>query len=307
MTSLFFIQNLRLGIRSFVRNGGAVFLAMVAIICIQVVLLSAVFGKALFRYGIDAIEKRVDIRISLVNAASKTQVDELVQKIETLPYITSVESLSAQNIYQDFQGRHANDFLTLQALKELGGNPFGSELVVKVDSPVSQAEFLSLLKNGDTLSVEQQSIIEDVDAIHNDVLVKRMQSFEDTAVKIGAISSLVVFVIVLVILSVVSRMFLQQYALDIQVMRTFGVGEGYIGGWLAATYTLCVIISSVITLLLGSFVVAQFDNFAGSVGVGSALATWYQTNLIPIAGFVLATSLCIIHLIVFVFLSKKLR
>lgn len=305
MNKLFFIQNLRLGIRSFLRNGTAVFLAIIAIICIQVVLLSGVLGKALFRYGIDALEKRVDVRLSIINTASKTAVDNLLEKLKSLPHIVEIRNISSDAIHRDFQARHATDFLTLQALKELNGNPFGSELVVRLDKPASQAEFLEQLKDGQTLSTDQQSIIEDVDAIHNDILVARMNAFEDTAVRIGAISSLVVLLIVVVVLSVVSRMFLQEYTLDINVMRTFGVGDGYIGGWLSATYTLCVLLASIATLLLGSFIVGQFDNFAGSLGVGGMMAGWYQTNIVAISGFMIGTSLCIINLIVMIFLRKK--
>ncbi len=281
------------------------FLAIVAIICIQGILLAGLFGKVLFQYGIHALEKRVDVRLSLVNSATESQRASLVEKLQTLPHITEIRSVSATAIYNEFQSRHATDFLTLQALKELNGNPFGTELVIRLDSPSSQAEFINQLKDTETLSAEQQSVIEDVDAIHNDILVSRLQSFKDTAIKVGGATSLLVFVVVFLILSVVSRMFLNEYAVDIAVMRTYGVGEGYIGGWLSATYTICVIVASVITLLGGSLLMGQFDNFVGSLGAGAMVQNWYQSNLLYITGFVVFTSLCIIHLMVMVFLHKK--
>jgi cell division protein FtsX len=269
------------------------------------VLLSGLFGKVLFSYGISSLEKRVDVRLSLVTGLPDSARNSLAKKIETLAYVAEVKSFSADDIYKKFQQRHATDFLTLQAVKELNGNPFGSELVVRLDRPTSQNEFVELLKKPSTLSTEELSAIEDVDASHNDVLVARLSSFSATALRVGSVTSAIILCIVLVVLSIVSRMFLNQYTADIAVMRTYGVAERYIGSWLSATYTLCVIFATTVSILLGSLTISLFDNFLGSLGSGAMITAWYNGNIVYIIGFVLFISLAVIHTMVLFFLGKK--
>ncbi len=300
---LYIIQSLKLGTRSFVRNGSLVFLTIVAIIGIQMVFMAGLFGKAVFGYALSALERRVDARLSLVATASDTQINQLVESIRALPHVSDVQKVESQDIYASFQDRHADDFLTLQALKELSVNPFGDEIIVKLDTPSYYNEFFRQLTSPDILPGDLVSLIEDTDTVHNDVLVDRLAKFEHTASNIATVLVIVAFLVVVVVLSVVSRLFLSQYSRDIAVMRTFGVSESHIGAWLCVTYSICIVLATAISMLCISGIFSAFDAYMASLSAGLSLSAWFHANILGVVGFVFFVSLAIVHLVTMVFLS----
>jgi cell division protein FtsX len=302
---LYFVQSLKLGTRSFVRNGMLVALTIIAIVGVQMVFMAGLFGKTLFGYALSAVERRVDVRLSLVADAPDATTARLVETVKSMPHVVEVRQEVSDSIYESFKQRHAEDFLTLQALQELQGNPFGDEIIIKLDSASYYNAFLAELENPDIFNSEILSIIEDVDTERNDEMVRRLVNFEQTVSNIGLVLLAVSFFIIILILSVVSRLFLSQYSSDVSVMRNYGVSESHIGAWLGVTYTLCIIFATAISVLCVAWVFTMFDAYVQSLSAGLSLTTWFQANLWGIAGFVFFVSLAIVHAVTLVFLMVR--
>lgn len=300
---LYLLQSLKLGTRSFVRNGSLVLLTIVAVIGIQIVFMAGLFGKAVFSYALEALEKRVDIRLSLVSDAPNESVDQLQKILTGIPHVKSVEKIESDKLYTSFQDRHAEDFLTLQALKELDANPFGDEIVIKLDSAEHYKGFFTQLQSSGAVSEELLSLIEDTDTLHNDEMVKRLANFQQTANNIGWVLIIASFLIIILVLSVVSRLFLSQYSADIKVMRSFGVSESHIGAWLCVTYSYCIVVATVFSMLCVAGIFQAFDAYIATLSAGLSLSTWFQTNLLGIVGFVFFVSLAIVHIVTLFFLG----
>ena len=204
---LHLVQSLRLAIRSILRNPLLIVLAIVAVVCIQSVLLGTLFGKSLFGYSMTALEKRVDIRLSLVQDINESDKQKILSYIESAPNVENAKLISRSDIYTGFQTRHSNDFLTNQALKELDVNPFGDEIVVHLDKPTTHSAFIESLNDSDTIQSGITALIEDIDTIHNDTLVQKLTSFQRVGSTIGLAALLVSTTIVVLVLIVLSYVF----------------------------------------------------------------------------------------------------
>ena len=95
---------------------------------------------ASFTYTLDQITEKVDVRIYFTTDANEEQISDVKARLMGLPQVKSVTYTSREQALQEFRDKHAGDQLTLQALDELGTNPFGASLsVVAKDTSKYQA------------------------------------------------------------------------------------------------------------------------------------------------------------------------
>jgi len=302
---LFFIQSLKLGTRSFIRNGLLVFLTILAIVGIQIVFATGLFGKTLFNYSLTALERRVDVRLSLVTNAPTNSIIRLKQTLETMPYVKSVQHIVSSDIYEDFKQKHSTDLLTMQALRELPGNPFGDEMVIKFSQASYYQEFYNNISNPDTFPSELAEIIEDTDTAHNDTIIKKLSNFQKTANIIGLGTIIFAFFIFFLILIIISRLFLNQYSKDVKIMRSLGAPDSHIGSWLIVIYTYCIVIATAISLLTISGLFNIFDKLMSLISGGISMSSWLQLNFFSTAGFIFFFTLTVVHLVILFFLNLK--
>jgi cell division transport system permease protein len=88
------------------------------------------FFRAISDYTLSEIKNKVDIKIYFKVDATDAQINDIKDKIITLPQIKSTSFVSAEDALSEFRKKHANDQITLQALEELNSNPFGATLSV---------------------------------------------------------------------------------------------------------------------------------------------------------------------------------
>ena len=128
------------GLRGFYRNR-TVSLSSIFILTITLSIITAFYlFRAIFTYTLDQITEKVDVRIYFTTDANEEQISDVKARLMGLPQVKSVTYTSREQALQEFRDKHAGDQLTLQALDELGTNPFGASLsVVAKDTSQYQA------------------------------------------------------------------------------------------------------------------------------------------------------------------------
>lgn len=128
------------GLRGFYRNR-TVSLSSIFILTITLSIITAFYlFRAIFTYTLDQVTQKVDVRIYFTTDASEEQINDVKARLMGLPQVKSVTYTSREQALQEFRDKHAGDQLTLQALDELGTNPFGASLsVVAKDTSQYQA------------------------------------------------------------------------------------------------------------------------------------------------------------------------
>lgn len=120
----------RAGFLNFFRNK-TVSMSSLAILTVTLLIIGVFFFfRGIFDYSLNQVKSKVDIKIYFKLDATGDQINNVLTKLKSLPEVDSVSLTSAEQALTDFEAKHANDPVTLEALKEVGGNPFGAMITL---------------------------------------------------------------------------------------------------------------------------------------------------------------------------------
>ena len=281
-----FRRIIRSGFVNFWRNGTV----SVASFLVTSITLSVIAGillsQAVLENSLAQIESKVDITVYFTTTAQESEITELQGRIEKLPEVAEVAYVSREQALEDFKAKHANDYLTLQALDEIGENPLGALLNIRAKDPAQYEGVAKFLENASALSSNGTSIIDKINYNQNKVVIDRLTDLIGGARQLGFILTAVLVVIsVLIMFNTISlTIFFARE--EISIMRLVGAEnryirgpfmvEGIIYGVTAAIFTALLYIP--LTMWLG-------NNMSGFLGMN--LWEYYRANIIELFVIVL--------------------
>lgn len=209
-----------------------------------------IFSQAVLNFALSSIEEKVDVTVFMTVGASEADVLVLKKSIEELPAVESVTYVSAEEALENFKTKHANDFLTLQALDELDGNPLGATLNVQALDTADYEAIATFLENKDALGSGDKVIIDKVNYSQNKLVIDRLISITEGARRLGIAITIVLMIISLIITFNTIRLVIYISRDEISVMRVVGAENHYIRGPFLVEGMLYGLISSIITMIL---------------------------------------------------------
>lgn len=221
---------LKSGWKNFKRNG----LVSYASVLVTTITLSVVTGLFLFNATLGSLvislQDKVDISVYFTVDAPEERILELKDTLEAIPEVRSIEYVSADEEVLQFRERHADDFLTLQALDELGQNPFGGSIKIKAKDS-AQYEAIARLLEGDTdVARDNAQIIERINFAQNKVVIERLNNLIAGVRETGLVVTIVLALISIIIMFTTIRLTIYMVREEIGVMRLVGASGGYIRG-----------------------------------------------------------------------------
>lgn len=241
---------IRSGYRNFIRSGFTSIASVLIMTITLFVITSLIFVQAALNASLTDIKNKVDVTVYFTPGASDTAIASIQTALKKLPEVKDVSYTSAEDALVAFKEKHADDYLTLQALDELNDNPLGGTLNIKAKDP-SQYESISKYFEGDTtLSKGALSIIDKVDYHQNKVVIDRLTAIISGAQRLGFVVSLVLIIISILITFSTIRLIIYMARDEISVMRLVGAGSQYIRGPFIVSGMLVGISASVLTILL---------------------------------------------------------
>lgn len=216
------------GLLNFKRNG----LVSYAAILVTTIVLSVVTGIFLFHAvlnsSITLLKNKVDIAIYFTIDAPEERILELESTLKKLPEVASIVYSSADEQVLEFRNRHADDYLTLQALDELGDNPFGGSLLIKAKDS-SQYEAIAKVLEGDSqVARENAEIIDRINYSQNKIVIDRLNTFINSVETIGLVVILLLSFISAVIMFTTVRLTIYVAREEIGIMRLVGASRRYV-------------------------------------------------------------------------------
>src|SRR3989344_453707 len=165
---------LRSGLVSFTRNS-FVSLASIFVMTMTLTIIgSLMFLNTVVDQFITYVEEKVDVNVYFTPMASNEVIQNLTNEIKNLHEVSYVEFTSEDDALLQFRERHRDDQLTIQALDELGENPFGAVLSIKAKEPSQYAgiaEYLSERQN----SSPSESFIDSVNYARNKTVIDQLE------------------------------------------------------------------------------------------------------------------------------------
>jgi cell division transport system permease protein len=244
--------------------------------------------------------------------ANESDVIVLQNRIKTLPEVANVDYTSREKAYEQFQTRHQDDTATLQALKEVGGNPFGASFNIKAKDPTQYEKIVKFIE-------DQQGISRGEESSNGNSIISRI-NYTDNKQAIDALSRIMnasnalgygfviffAFVAILITFNTV-RLTIYVFREEIAVMRLVGASEMYIRGPFVIVGLLYGIVSGVLTLLILIPATSYVGPVIYKMGTGLNLSTYYVDNIWFIALVIIGSGLVLGAVSSFLAVRKYLK
>ena len=216
----------RFGWQGFIRNKGLSF----GVIFIMTIVILGVSSLGLFKKVSDAliseVRKKVDISVYFKSGTSEEDIMRIKESLYKFsPGIIDVDYVSSEEAHKSFLERHQKDPLYLQALAQVGGNPFLPSLDIKARSPDLYAQIATFLTQGPF-----KNAIEKVSYYQNKTVINRLFALTRNIKVFGILLSIgLIFLTALVIFATI-KLTIFAFEDKITTMRLVGASNWFIRG-----------------------------------------------------------------------------
>ena len=250
LDSISFFRVIKSGMTNFIRNPW-LSAAATMVMTITLVIFSTLFLLfTLTNYSIRTIQNTVDISVYFKLGLAEEQIAKIKSHVESNSKVQEVTYVSAQQAFEDFKTRHANDPLITSSLNELTENPLPATLHIKTHELSDYPVVADDLQNG-----QYKNVIDKVNFEDNRVAIERLNRVLKFIITFGL--GLVVIFSIIAILVIYNTITLTIYnrRKEVEIMRLVGATNWYIRGPFLTESILYSLFSTLITtgLLLPIF------------------------------------------------------
>lgn len=269
------------GYHNFRRSGFTSFSSITIMTITLFVITSLIFIQAGLNSSLDDIKQKVDVTVYFVSDTPESSILNIQEEIENIPEVESISYKSQDDALVEFKARHSNDYLTLQALEELGENPLGASLNIKAKDPSQYESISKYFDSEGSLSKSALMSIDKIDYRQNKMVIDRLTSIIDGAKKLGFTLTIILIIISILITFSTIRLIIYMSREEIGVMRLVGAGSWYIRGPFVVSGIIVGIISSFLTTLIfipvSMWLGSHMTDF-----IGINLFTYYKSNFLQL-------------------------
>lgn len=280
------------GWANFRRNG----LVSYASVLVTTITLSVITALFLFQASLSSLivslQDKVDISVYFTVDAPEERILVLKQTLEEIPEVRSIEYVSADEEVLEFRERHADDYLTLQALDEIGDNPFGGSIRIKAKDSAQYEAIARLLEGDSAVARDNAQIIERINFAQNKVVIEKLNRLIAGARQGGLGTTVVLSLISIIIMFTTVRLTIYMVREEIGVMRLVGASGAYVRGPFLVEGILYGFFAWIITIILFlpiTYVVTR--SIDGLLPIN--LYQYYVSHLFSIGGIVLLIAVCL--------------
>lgn len=278
----------RYGLVGFIRNG---FVSLAAIL-IMTITLFVVAGLLISGAALNSVLKqltnKVDVTVYFVTNATEGQIMDMKKTLESLPQVASVTFVSREEALAQFEVRHKNDQLTMQALQELGGNPLGASLEVRAKETSQYEAIAKYLEAQQTSRSDASAVIDKVNFYQNKTAIDRLTNIIETSKGLGGAIALILGLASLLIAFNTIRLAIYTSRDEIGVMNLVGASHWFVRGPFVIAGVLYGTISGLVVLIvlypLTLWLGPGSERFLGSFNVFSYYVDAFPMLFIVIMG-----------------------
>lgn len=230
--------------------------------------------------SVQMVRDQVTISFYLNADIAEKNIKEIKSYISTFPEVVDVNFSSREDVLKTFKNTHRYSPEILQALEELGGNPFGPTITVRTREPGDYRKIL------DALSVpEYEPLIESKSFSGNEPALDRIQLITNRIERIGFGLSLLFAIIAFLIIFNTVRVAIHSQRIEISIKRLVGANNWFIRGpyWLEAG--IFTVVSIAITMIVVFAALNWLDRYIGIVLSNQfSLTDYYRSHMLYLFG-----------------------
>lgn len=260
------------------KRGGTVSFASVLLVMITLVLVGLLLMfQVVLATLINTAKDRVDLVVYFSPSTSEEKILDLKTILEGRDDIKEVTYTTRESVLAQFEKKHENDYITLQALNELKNNPLGAELAVKAVDSSYYETINNYLKSDE---IEGQGYGNEIDKINyyqNKEIIDSLIQKTESSRKFGIVLVLIFALIAIIITYNTIRLTIFVAREEITVMRLVGAENSYIRGPFILEGMMVGAIGTILAYLL-MFVMLLSSRSGMTAFLGFDMFTYYLKN-----------------------------
>lgn len=276
---------IKFAVQHFFRNFG---LSVVSIIILLLALISVNVFLG-FNYvadqAIKTVQDKIDLSLYFYKDIDAGEIVHIQEYLNSLSTVKSTELISADQVLENFKVKHKDNPDMLRSLTEVGENPFGAMLILKVNSMDDYNDVINSL-NSDVFS----KLIERRSYENHETAIKKLESIARN-VKIGllAFTLLFIFISMLIVYNTVKVM-IYNHREEIQIMKLVGASNRFVRWPFVIEGMFSVLLAMALTILIVyPFLLKFIQMYFADLNVD--VLSYFQTNFYLIFGSQLLVAL----------------
>lgn len=229
--------------------------------------------KILTGQAVELVKDQVNLNISFQPTIKAKELEDITNFVKNFPEVTSVTSLSADDVLREFKKRRPE---TETIFKELGTNPLGPAIVIKTREPDDYRRII------DALDVpEYKTIIEDRSFGGNEGVLENLQKVMNR-IETAALSLAIVFALIsfLVIFNTI-RVAIYTQRQEINIKRLVGANNWFIRGPYLIESVMFTLISVGLTAVLLWLALSKIDPYISDMFKnGFSLTNYFSSHIL---------------------------
>lgn len=279
------------GLRGFYRNR-TVSLSSIFILTITLSIVTSFYlSRAIFDYTLDQIREKVDVRVYFTVDATNEQVTDIKAKLLGLAQVKTVTYTSKETALEDFKKKHEGDQLTLQALDELGSNPFGASLSILAKDTSQYAAIAQQLSVGSGLLGDAASAVDKINYYQLKDSIDKLNNIIGWVNTVGFWLSIVFIIMSCMIVYNTIRLAIFVYRDEIAVMKLVGASNMFIRGPFIVESILYSLVATIISLVFFFPATIWITKKTVFFFEGMNIHTYYLNHFFELAFMLLTSSI----------------
>ena len=220
---------IRNGFIGFYRNRTISVSAIVVMTITLMIVGGLVYSRAMLKHVLYHVQNKVDVTAYFVLNAQEDDILKVKEALEKLPEVKTVEYTSRDQALLNYKEKNANDALALQAIEEIGQNPFRASIEVLAKNSGQYEAIATFLKSKE-FTQEDDALIDKVDYADNKEIIDRLNSLIATGERAGLTIAAIFILISIMITYNTIRLAIYTFRDEIGVMRLVGANKAYVRG-----------------------------------------------------------------------------
>lgn len=298
-----FLRVIRFAFQDMVRNM-SLSLMTVLILILMLLSVNTVFVvDVLTKHAAASIKNKIDVSIYFDHTATEAQIAEVKTYVDSFPEVTEIIYYNRDEVLAQFREEHKENPDILASLDQLGDNPLGATMVVKVREPSDYKKIIDALNVPEyEKSIEAKTFANTekaIDRIHTiTTQVERFSLF------LSAFFAAIAFIIIFNTIGVVIR----DQRIEITIKKLVGATNWFIRSPYLVISLFFSILSVVITYTLMLATTRLLDPYIAMVfETDPFLTAYFKSHILMLGGIQFAVVLAITVASTMIAMRKHLR
>jgi cell division transport system permease protein len=213
------------------------------------IILTTFTARMIFADTIAEVRQKIDVSVYLNDDAENKDVERFGNELKRVSIVTSVEYISKDQAREVFRQQNRTELAQLEALGELGDNPFPASLRIKTKDPNKLQELNAVIDKPENKKLQPKDDKpsysgERKAAIDN---IARVSQFSETA---GLVTGIIFVIISIMIIFNTIRMAIFHRKDEIEIMKLIGAEKSFIRGPFIIEASLYGVLAAAISVIL---------------------------------------------------------